>query len=135
MNLLRVDWNPDVPKIRRFGAGLVVFAAAGGYWMLRRGSPAGPFVLKAGVALGLLTALWPGAGRLVYKAWMSVAFVMGTIVSWTALALLYYLVMTPLALLFRAIGRDALRLSKPAGETYWVPSRTPREPTAFERLF
>jgi hypothetical protein len=135
MSLLRVDWNPSDKKIRQFGAGLVVCAAFFGWSMLRHGKPAGPYVLKGGIALGILTALWPAAGRFVYKAWMGVAFVVGTVVSFAALALMYYLVLTPLALFFRLRGRDALRLVKPAGETYWTPLKTPGAESDYERLF
>ena len=134
MSLMRVDWNPSDKKVRQFGALLAAFAALSGWSMMRHGRPAGPGVLKAGVALGLACALIPPLGRRVYKVWMAAAFVIGTPASYVLLAFTYYVVLTPLALFFRLRGRDVLRLSKPVGETYWTPV-VPAAPEDYERLF
>jgi len=66
---------------------------------------------------------------------MGAAFVGGSLISYGVLAAAYYGFLSPLGLLFRLLGRDPLRLKRPAGETYWVPARTPEEKTDYERLF
>jgi hypothetical protein len=38
-----------------------------------------------------------------------------------ALLILFALVITPVALVFRAVGRDLLRLRKTAPDSYWIP--------------
>ena len=135
MALVEIDWEPSPRKLRQFGVGLLVFAAVLGALLLRRGRPAGNWVLGIGAALGLLTLAAPAAGRWVYKAWMSVAFVMGTAMSWLLLALLYYGVLTPLAVVFRLLGRDELRLRQAKGDSYWTPIAMPEDKSSFERLF
>jgi hypothetical protein len=63
------------------------------------------------------------------------ASAVGAVLSFAALALAYYAILTPLAFLFRLIGRDALGLKKRGRETYWTPLRTPDDEAAYERLF
>ncbi|MBI4060856.1 MAG: hypothetical protein HY403_05440 [Elusimicrobia bacterium] len=135
MSMLRVDWNPSPAKLREFGGGLIVFGLLLGGLALSRGRPHGLWLVAAGLALGLIVLAAPAAGRLIYKAWMGVAFVIGGAVSLLILGGLYYGLLTPLALFFRVRGRDALRLKKPALPTYWLPLETPRDKKSYERLF
>lgn len=135
MALLHINWDPSVKKLRQFGAGLMVFAALVGGLLWWRGRPAGPWVLGGGGALGVLTLAVPAAGRWVYKAWMSIAFIVGNAVSFSLLGLVYYGMITPLAVFFRLRGRDELRLDRPASGSYWTPTKMLSEPSYYERLF
>jgi hypothetical protein len=136
MSLVRIDWNPDVRALRRFGALLALIALVLGLLLAHRHRPAAPFVLWIGVPAGLAAAALPGSvGRWVYKAWMGVAFVLGTVSSFVLLAAMFYLVLTPVALLLRARGRDALRLRGPRADSDWVPLETPDDAAAYERLY
>ena len=137
MALIRIDWNPGERKIRQFGlmlAGFSILLAAGWIWKghAHRAWAIGP----AGSVLGLLTAALPGSlGRVVYKAWMSIAFIIGSVVSPVLLAILYFAMVTPMALIMRLLGRDALRLKRPETSSYWMPIKMPENKTDFERLF
>ena len=56
---------------------------------------------------------------------MLATFPIGWTVSRVILAILFYGVFTPVGVLFRLLGRDALGLQpKPAADTYWTPRRT-----------
>lgn len=135
MSVLRVNWDPNPKQLRQFGYGLFIFGAilAGlSYW---KGNPHGAKVVMAAMAaLGTVVLALPPFGRLIYKAWMSVAFVIGTIVSTAVLLLVYFGIITPLALFFRLRGRDELRLKR-AGGSYWVPLSLPEDKRYWERLF
>ena len=137
MAVLRIDWEPDDRKVREFGIGLVVFAAVMAALSWRKGHPdRAAAIASAGTVLGVLSAALPGPGRWVYKAWMCVAFVIGTVVSYTILAFIYFVVLTPMSLIGRLLGRDALRLKRaPAGESYWAALEPPSDPSYYERLF
>lgn len=125
MALLHVDWNPGTRKIRVFGLILTALAILFGH-------AAAP----VGVALGLLSVFLPGsAGLWIYKTWMGVAFVIGSIASPILLGLIYFGLFTPLALIMRVIGRDALRLKRPQVDSYWTPMAMPDDKTYYERLF
>lgn len=137
MALLKIDWNPGEAKIRQFGLILAGAALAlGGFWWQKGLAQRALILGPLGVFAGLLTAAWPGGfGRYLYKAWMSVAFVIGSIVSPLLLGLLFYGMVTPMALIMKLIGRDALRLKRPNSDTYWTPLSIPEDKTYFERLF
>lgn len=59
--------------------------------------------------------------RRLHVAWMAVTWPTRWLTTWLLLAAVYYTVFTPLALVFRLIGRDALRLRRRQCESYWIP--------------
>ena len=68
-------------------------------------------------ALAPLNKWWTKLGVLLYR-----------IVSPVVLGLLFYLTVTPIALLLRLLGKDPLRLRRdPDGASYWI-DRTPPGP-------
>ncbi|MCG8462339.1 MAG: SxtJ family membrane protein [Holophagales bacterium] len=113
--------DTTIPTLRRFG--LVVggiFVAIGAFLMWRQVGWA-PILFWIGGPLVLLGALVPRVLRLVYLGWMGIALVFGSIVTPILLTIFFFLVVTPLALFFRLIGRDALhrRLDRDA-PSYWI---------------
>ena len=122
MALIRVDWNPSGRKVRQFGLLLALFSVLSAAWWAWRGhGDKARIIGPAGAVLGLLCAALPGAlGRPVYMVWMGASFLIGCIVSPILMGLLFYGLFTPLGLLLRLLGRDALRLKRPAAESYWV---------------
>jgi len=80
------------------------------------------WLLGATVAGG---ALAPGLGRLLYVAWMGLGLSIGLITGPVILFVLYMVVITPVALLFRVIRRDALeRRIDPGAASYWKAHAT-----------
>jgi hypothetical protein len=84
------------------------------------------------VALGALAAVvgitglaHPPAVRPVFTAWMAAAFPIGWTVARVVLAAVFFVVITPIALVFRLAGRDALRLGRPDAGTCWAPKARP----------
>jgi hypothetical protein len=71
------------------------------------------------VVIGGLGLVRPAAVRLVYTGWMVAAFPIGWIVSRLMLAVMFYGVFTPVAWVFRLMGRDGLRLRRRHVESYW----------------
>jgi hypothetical protein len=121
MNWSELDFRPSDRKLRQFSLlWIVVFGAIG----LVRHSPIA-FAAIAGVA-GLIV---PGLMRRIYVAATVVTFPIGWVVSRVLLAVIFYGIFTPVALLFRIAGRDRLRLRKRDAESYWLP----RENAAPER--
>ena len=111
--------------LRKFGL-LVggVFAALGLIFFLRHKAH-WPYFVWPGVALIAFGAVLPRALKYVYIAWMSVAFVLGFIISHIILGLFFFLVITPIGLFARLVGRDFLSLKLDrAAKTYWVPRKS-----------
>ena len=66
----------------------------------------------------------------------ALAFPIGWTVSLIMLAILYYGLFTPIGLVFRLIGRDALQRSRRPGlETYWTPKPTTTDPRRYFKQF
>ncbi|MBI5863331.1 MAG: hypothetical protein HZB38_02225 [Planctomycetes bacterium] len=80
--------------------------------------------LSAVLSLVAPRATWP-----LYAGLSIVGYPIGMVLSYVVLAALFYLVFTPLGLLFRLFGRDPLhRRFEPEAETYWVACKTAKKP-------
>lgn len=51
------------------------------------------------------------------------------------LGLIYFGVLTPVAVVLRLLGRDALRLRRGDADSYWIPSGPPPAPERLERPY
>lgn len=77
--------------------------------------------LVPGVPLVLLGAVFPRALKWVYVAWMTLAMILGAIVSTILLTLLFYLMVAPIGLVARLAGKDFLsRKLQPQAASYWL---------------
>lgn len=138
MSLVQIDWNPDRRRLREFAvvwmAGFSLIAALVA-WKLDCFAGSGRWTVPgviggAAAVVGLAGAAFPPLVRPLYVAWMGLALPMGLLTGNLMLGLAYFLVFTPVALVFRLIGRDALqRRFDPAAATYWEsrPAAPPAE--------
>ena len=79
-------------------------------------------IALAAVVIGPLGFWKPGLIRPIFVGWMRVARPIGIAVSSVLLTILFYGLFTPVALVFRLIGRDELALKRPTGgASYWSP--------------
>lgn len=62
------------------------------------------------IGLLVLNMVWPRAYGLVARLWLGLSLVLGAVMSRVILALVFFVVLTPLALLRRALGHDPMRL-------------------------
>jgi hypothetical protein len=74
--------------------------------------------------------------RFVFLTLSYAAFPIGFVVSHVILAIVYYLILTPIGLLVRAIGRDPMerRFDRDA-ESYWVVRQPIDDPGRYFRQF
>jgi hypothetical protein len=125
-------------ELRRFGLLVgAVFAALGLIWLMR-GKPHFMYPLGPGVVLMLTGALAPRTLRGVYVVWMAIALALGFVVSHVLLTLFFFLVITPVGLVARVLGKDFLRLRIERGAaTYWLPCQrqTKRAASDYEKQF
>lgn len=66
--------------------------------------------LLAAIALLAATMTWPGLFRFPARLWFGFSHALGTIMSKSILATVFFVILTPLALVRRAIGHDLMRL-------------------------
>lgn len=117
--------NPPVSlkELGKFGLtmGVVLIVVFGGLlpWLLDRAWPTWPWVVGFGlVAVGSVV---PGVLRPVRDGWLRFAHVLGRINSTILLSLVYYLAITPMAVILRLFKRDLLALrTDPTASSYRV---------------
>ena len=72
------------------------------------------------VTVGPLGVAWPRLIRPVFVGWMAIAYPIGWTVSRLVLGILFYGMFTPIAWMFRLVGRDALVLKpQPMATSFW----------------
>ncbi len=138
MHLIRINREPSRRQLAVFALG----------WLLSLGAIGWLFPLELG-DLRLRDLCWtvavivpavglavPGFLRWVYLACACTAFPIGLVVSYAALAAMYYAVLTPVGLVLRLRGYDPLmRRFEPEAESYWIPRKPPTEPARYLRQF
>jgi hypothetical protein len=122
--------------LRNFG--LIVggiFGAIGLWPVVIHGQSIRPWALGLAAALMLPALLAPGVLRPAYRVWMALGAALGWINTRLVLGLIFYGLITPMALVFRLIGRDPMqRAFDPGVTTYRVP-KTPRPGAHMLRQF
>jgi hypothetical protein len=130
--------KPTARALRQFaGAWLILFLAAGVHRYVVRGQhQVGIAVGMMAIVIGGLGLIRPAAVRWLFVGATVLAFPIGWVVSQIMLAVIYYGIITPLALWFRLRGRDLLS-RKPASNrtTFWTPKRTPEDMGAYFRQY
>jgi hypothetical protein len=132
------DEGPQVTSrtLRQFAGLWLAFFGGFAVWeYLGRDRPMAAVVLAIlAVSVGFLGLAVPTAIQPVFMGLMAVTRPIGWVVSRVLLLILYYGVFTPVALLFRLMGRDALHRRRPSGvETYWQVKPAPAEMASYFR--
>ncbi len=127
MSLIEVSFNPDQKQLRNFGRIAIIATALVGLllyfikhlpikWVL--------ILFAVGLAIFIISIVSLKLTRYIFVGLTLVTLPIGFVVSLVVLAAFYFLLITPVALIFRLIGRDSLnrRFDYGAG-SYWQPHR------------
>jgi hypothetical protein len=121
-----MQWSDAVavpkPKVlRQFAVLCLIFAGSLVAWRTWQGhlDSRTEIVATVGMVIGLLGVVQPSAIRLIYTGWMIAVFPIGWTVSKLMVIGMFYVVFTPVAFIFRLLGRDALQLKRQQGTSYW----------------
>ncbi len=98
-----------------------------------------PVLVLGAIGIGQLLLYLVGAReptRWLFVVLLVVAFPIGFVLSHVLIAAIYYLVITPIGLVFRLIGRDALgRRIDRSLPTYWHERGAPRPASSYFKLY
>lgn len=145
--MIEIQWHPDRKTLRLFGLiSLVAFPLLGlmAYYRVMAFAPlpessAGTVAAAlgiVGVLSGILAVAAPIALKPLFLGLSLIGAPIGFVVSHLVLTIIYYLVITPIALVFKLIGRDALhRKLDPAADSYWIPRAEPRDVKRYFKQF
>ena len=132
--MLNINWHPDNRQIRNFGlASLAALPLATALWT--RGSL--PAVGAAAAIGGLLAALglvWPRGLRPLLVAINVATAPLALVIHDLVLSLAFFVVVVPVGLVFRLLGRDPLQLKiDRSASTYWQLKPQPRDARSYFR--
>lgn len=114
---------------RSFGLVIAAFFLIIAFWPLIHAEPVRWWALGVAAIFAALTLLWTAALAPLNKLWMKLGVLLYRVVNPIVLGLLFYVTVTPIALLMRMLGKDPLRLRRdPDAPSYWI-DRTPPGPT------
>lgn len=145
--LKTLDTRPE--SLRRFGlvvgavfvvvALVLAWSGTDGAWRDRladlpghiRDVPPLTSLLIAGLALVLFGILVPSGLRRPYLVWMGLALALGFVTTRIILGVVFYLVITPIGLVRRALGHDSMHRKPDASvSSYWIRKEPPTDPRA-----
>ncbi|MBN2312516.1 MAG: hypothetical protein JXM79_01215 [Sedimentisphaerales bacterium] len=86
----------------------------------------GAVIISLGATIVLSSLVSSRFTRVIYLGFIFAALPIGLVVSFVLLAVFYFGILTPLAFIFRLIGRDTLqRTFDPGADSYWITHRKP----------
>ena len=114
-----------------------VFVLIGSWWFYRGKFLSAAYVLTiVGAILILFGVLAPRLLVIPRKLWMKLAEVLAYISSRIILAIVYFLILTPIGLVKRAMGWDPLQRRAGSRESFWEPyPARQRNPRHYEKMY
>ena len=114
-----------------------VFVLLGSWWFYRGKFLNAAYVFTiGGSALILFGVFAPRLLVIPRKGWMKLAEGMAFVSSRIILAIVFFLVLTPIGLVKRAMGWDPLQRRAGSRDSFWEPySERQRDPRHYERMY
>lgn len=122
--------HSSAKELRKFGflVGFVFLLLAGfGYYRGWRTAEEIVFI-AVGVLLLAGASFSPSSLRRPYLGWMTIAFALGWLISRLVLMILFYLVITPVGLIARLLGKEFIDTDfRKKKESYWITKPVSRK--------
>ena len=126
----------ELPSNRKFGFFFTfVFAVAAAYFYYSANVNWTYVFLVTALIFLLVTLVKSDALLPLNKLWMRFGFLLGMIVSPIVLGIIFFGLFTPIAMLMRLNGRDALRVKVTQKESHWILRGDPIKSESFKHQF
>lgn len=129
MSLIEINWSPNQKELRKFGIISLIVSALVALSLYALKGPGIQWVAAIffiGLIIFTSSMISLKVTRGIYLGLILVTMPIGLAVSFTLMAVFYYLLLTPLGLIFRLIGRDSLgRKFDPNTNSYWIVRQPP----------
>lgn len=134
----KINWHPQNRDLRKFGWVILVgFGILGTLLYFKHKVNSADWMWGIGGFVGLLAVIFPSAARPFYFIWMGIGFALGSVMSRVVMTIIFYGVISPVALFFRMIKRDALRIrsENKSRNSYWENLPPADDPTSYDHLY
>ena len=132
-----VKWRPDTRELRRFAVAMLIGFSLLGLFSVWRASgiTTGAIILwSIGVVLAI-AAFVPKLGRVAYLSVYLPTSVIGYVVSHVILTLMFFLLITPLGIILRLMGKDPLQQRRGKHKTAWTSVKRAKNEDSYYRQF
>jgi hypothetical protein len=110
----------DKKDLRKFGYTIGIALIVIGTVSLYFGKPLKPYLIGLGFFICLVGLVYPTLLKPFHKIWMSIAIVLGFIMTRIILSLLFYFVFMPMRFIARIFGKKFIDLNfKEVTDSYW----------------
>ena len=145
--MMKLNLKPEPRILKQFaffaviGLPLIAFAVLklSGAWSWTESWTHPAMLWSAGVGVTQLVLFLAGISaptRWIYVVLMIVALPIGFVLSQVLMAMIFYLLFTPIGLFFRLTGRDVMgRKIDPAKTSYWHDRGPARSPASYFKLY
>lgn len=129
MSLIEINFSPNRKELRKFGIisliASILFAVL--LYLLKGIALQWTAVIcAAGFIIFLSSVLSLKVTRVIYLGLILLTLPIALVVGFTLMTLFYFLLLMPIGLIFRLIGRDALcRKFDSTVDSYWIPRQKP----------
>ena len=139
MSLVEINWQPTRKELCSFGLVallvsvlvallLYIFKGLGIHWAV--------LIFALGLTMFVCCMISQKLGRIIYLTLTLITLPIGWTVSFVVMSSFYFLLLTPLGLFFRLIGRDVLgRRFDSKAKSYWRPHSLPGSHERYIRQF
>jgi len=113
--------DSSLPTNRSFGwffAAIFFAFAAYAHW--RAWIVTAPTAFLLGIILGMIAAVAPQRLSKANRVWNSIGNFLGKITSPLIMAIVFFLMITPISLITRFYGRDELKIKRRLVQSYWL---------------
>ena len=139
MSLIEIDWSPKSRQLRNFGKIALAATAVISVLLYLLKGVAIQWVLTifaVGFIIFIISLISLKLTKMIYLGMILLTMPIGWVVSFILMAAFYFLLLAPLGLVFRLIGRDPLyRRFDPAAKSYWLSRRPPKGPEQYFHQF
>src|SRR4030042_3153366 len=114
------DYNLDTKDLRKFGITMGIAFAVITFFILFRHKQGIFATLSVSILFFIFAFIMTNLLKPVYILWMKLAFILGWINTRLILIIMFYLVLTPMSIVLRLLGKDLLdRKIDKNRDSYW----------------
>lgn len=138
MALAEINWKPSPRELRIFSVALGCLLALIAFVSFRASAsvPLAVTLSAIGTLIVLVGLIAPAMIKPLYLGWMILLYPIRWIVSCLLIAVVYYLLITPIGLILRLLGHDLVgRRFDSRATSYWKTERRVRQEQDYFRQF